>query len=294
MAKYALVTDSSCDLSQEYRESKGIEYVKMLINWRDDKGEHENICDIDWKVLSIKEFYGLIRSGIVIKTAMVTMDDYLNTFESHLKKGEDVIYLACSSGLSNSLNIARSVIQNELKEKYPDRKVVVVDTLRAGMAQGMIVMLAQELKEKGKSLEEVVEIVEKEKLHYKEVGIPETLSYLRRAGRVKAAAATFGNIIGLKPILMFNDEGLNEAKEKAIGKKKAFVKMAEILKEDIVDPKNQDIYMMHADCNKEDIKAFSDAINAQVKVKSIIVRPIGPVIGASSGPGTIIVNYKGK
>ena len=295
MKKYVIITDSSCDLTKEYREDKKIDYAKMMINWTDEKGEnHDDIADIDWQVLSSKEFYDIIRSGIRIYTAQVTMQNYLDAFEPHLKAGEDILYLACSSGLSASLKTAQSLVDNELKEKYPDRKVIIVDTLRAGMAQGLIVMRAQELKEEGKSLEEVAEIIEKEKYSYKEVGIPNTLSYLKRAGRVSAPAAFFGNMVGLKPILVFDEKGSNTAIEKAIGRKKAFARMAEIIRDDILDPTNQTIYLMNADCKQEDIDAFKACINEKINVKAIISLPLGPIIGASSGPGTIIVNYRGK
>ena len=295
MKKFVIIADSSCDLTKEYREEHKIDYAKMMINWTDEKGEnHDDIADIDWQVLSAKDFYDIIRSGIRIYTAQVTMQNYLDTFEPHLKAGEDILYLACSSGLSASLKTAQALVDNELKEKYPDRKIVVLDTLRAGMAQGLIVMRAQELKDEGKSLEEIVEIIEKEKRSYKEIGIPDTLSYLKRAGRVSAPAAFFGNMVGLKPILVFDEKGSNVAVEKAIGRKKAYARMAEIIRDDIVDPENQVIYLMNADCKQEDIDAFKAYINERINVKAIISLPLGPIIGASSGPGTIIVNYRGK
>ena len=295
MKKFVIIADSSCDLTKEYREEHKIDYAKMMINWTDEKGEnHDDIADIDWQVLSAKDFYDIIRSGIRIYTAQVTMQNYLDAFEPHLKAGEDILYLACSSGLSASLKTAQALVDNELKEKYPDRKVVVLDTLRAGMAQGLIVMRAQELKDEGKSLEEIVDIIEKEKRSYKEIGIPDTLSYLKRAGRVSAPAAFFGNMVGLKPILVFDEKGSNVAVEKAIGRKKAYARMAEIIRDDIVDPENQVIYLMNADCKQEDIDAFKAYINERINVKAIISLPLGPIIGASSGPGTIIVNYRGK
>ena len=295
MSKFAIITDSSCDLNKEFRQENKIDYAKMMLNWKDEKGEiHENIADIDWEVLSAKEFYDLIRNGTRISTAQVTMQNYLDVIEPHFKKGEDVLYLACSSGLSASLNTARMLYENELKEQYPERRLVVLDTLRAGMAQGLIVKRAAALKNEGKTMDEVVDILEKEKRSYKEVGIPETLSYLKRAGRVSAGAAFFGNIISLKPILVFDEKGSNVAKEKAIGKKKAFKRMAEMIRDDIVDPENQEIFLMNADCKEENVEAFKAAINEQVKVKNIIAEPLGPIIGASSGPGTIIVNYRGK
>ena len=295
MNKYAIITDSASDLCKEYREANQVDYAKTMMSWKKEDGQDvETGASLDWDFISYKDFYNLLRSGTRVYTAQVTVQNYLDVFEPHLKKGEDILYVACSSGLSASLNIARMLVEGELKEKYPERKIVVFDSLRAGMAQGMLVMLAVDLKNQGKSLEENVEILEKEKRTYKEVGIPETLSYLKRAGRVTAGAAFFGNIISLKPILVFDDKGSNVAIEKAIGKKKAFNRMAEMIRDDIVDPENQEIFLLSGDCNEEDVEYFKNAVLNQVKVKAITVVPLGPVVGASSGPGTIIINYKGR
>lgn len=295
MANFAIFTDTSCDLNKKFRDENHIDYVKMMFSWTDKEGKlHEIAADLDWEVISAREFYDIIRSGIRIFTSQVTMQQYIDMIEPHFKKGEDVLYLACSSGLSASVKTAEMVYETELKDKYPNCRLVVVDTLRAGMAQGLIVMRAVELQKQGKSIDEIKEVIEQEKLQYKEIGIPETLSYLKRAGRVSAGAAFFGNMIKLKPILMFDDKGMNVAKEKAVGRKKAYARMAEIIKDDIVDPENQEIYLMNADCDKEDVEAFKSIILARVNVKNVIVESLGPVIGASSGPGTIIVNYKGK
>ena len=295
MNKYAIITDSASDLSKEFREANGVDYAKTMMSWKKEDGQEiETGASLDWDFISYKDFYNLLRGGTRIYTAQVTIQNYLDVFEAHLQKGEDVLYVACSSGLSASLNIARMLADGELKEKYPDRKVIVFDSLRAGMALGCQVMRAVDLKNEGKSLEETVEILEKEKTSYKEVGIPETLSYLKRAGRVTAGAAFFGNIISLKPILVFDDKGSNIAVEKAIGKKKAFNRMAEMIRDDIVDPENQEIFLLSGDCIDEDVNYFKQAVLNQVKVKAITVVPLGPVVGASSGPGTIIINYRGK
>ena len=219
MSKFAIVTDSACDLSKEYRTTNKIDYAQTMMSWKENDKEIEMGASLDWEKVGVKEFYDILRRGIRIFTAQVTIQNYLDAFVPHLEKGEDVLYIACSSGLSASINTARMLVEDELKDRFPDRRVVIVDSLRAGMAQGMIVMQAVELQKADKSLDEVVEIIEKEKTLYKEVGIPESLSYLRRAGRVSASAAYFGNIISLKPILVFDDKGSNIAKEKAIGKR---------------------------------------------------------------------------
>ncbi len=295
MKDYVILVDSCCDLGKEFRTKHNIEYVKMLLNWTDEKGvEHENIADLDWETLSMKEFYDIIRRGIRFYTSMPSQQDYMGFFEKYLKEKKDVLYIACSSGLSNSINIAKKLVETEIKDKYPNNKVVIIDSLRAGMSLGMIIMEAQKLKDEGKSIEEVAKWVEENKLKYLEVGIPETLTYLKRAGRVSGPKAFMGNMIGLKPILEFDDKGSNIAVNKAIGRRKAYVKMAEMIKDHIDDPENQEIYLMHADCKDDDVKAFKDEILKAVKVKNIIVEPLGPIIGASSGPGTIIVNYRGK
>ena len=294
MSKYAIISDSACDLSKAYRDENKIDYAKTMYSYNENGQVRELEASLDWDGLSCKDFYNLLRKGTRIFTSQVTAQNYLDVFLPHLQKGEDILYVACSSGLSASLNTAILLAENELKEQFPDRKIIIVDSLRAGMSQGSLVMLAVDLMKQGKTIEENAEILEKEKRAYKEVGIPETLSYLKRAGRVSASAAFMGNLISLKPILVFDEKGSNIAKEKAIGKKKAFNRMAEMIKDDIVDPENQDIYLMNADCNPDDVEYFKNAILKQVKVKSIIVDTLGPVIGASSGPGTIIVNYKGK
>ena len=163
MNKYAIVTDSASDLCKEYREANGVDYAQTMMSWKKEDGQNiETGASLDWDFISFKDFYNLLRGGTRVYTAQVTIQNYLDVFESHLKKGEDVLYVACSSGLSASLNIARMLVEGELKEKYPDRKVVVFDSLRAGMAQGMLVMLAVDLKNQGKTLEENVEILEKE------------------------------------------------------------------------------------------------------------------------------------
>ena len=295
MKEYAIITDSACDLPLSYRKENGIDYAKMMMSYTTKDGvEHDGYLSLDWDELSPKEFYDILRSGIRIFTSQVSVENYLDVFLPHLEKGEDILYVACSSALSASLNAAIVLAEHELKERFPKQKIIVFDSLRAGMSEGQIVMLAVDNKNKGLTIEQNLEVLEKVKRAYKEIGIPESLSYLRRAGRVNAPAAIFGNVIGLKPILVFDEKGGNVAKEKAIGKRKAFQKMAEMIKEDIVNPEEQVVYLMNADCAKEDLEEFKEAILSKIKVKEFKIELLGPVIGASSGPGTMIFNYKGK
>jgi len=124
MGKYVIITDSSSDLSKEFRLENNVDYAKMTINWTEKDGTtREEFASIDWDVLSIKEFYDILRNGIRIFTSQITEENYLNTFVPHLEKGEDIIYLACSSGLSASLKTAELLAEGQLKERFPDRKL---------------------------------------------------------------------------------------------------------------------------------------------------------------------------
>ena len=132
MSKYAIITDSASDLNKEFREANKVNYAKTMMSWKKEDGQEiETGASLDWDFISYKDFYNLLRGGTRVYTAQVTIQNYLDVFEPHLKNGEDILYVACSSGLSASLNIARMLADGELKEKYPDRKVIVFDSLRS-------------------------------------------------------------------------------------------------------------------------------------------------------------------
>ena len=295
MKKFGIVTDSACDLPSEYRREKGIDYATMMLNWTDKEGkDHETYADLDWEVIKSDEFYNILRSGIRIRTALVPFESYYNVFEKHLKEGRDVLYVACSSGLSASQNIAKGIATEELAKKYPNNRVVVVDTLRAGLAQGMLVMKAQELMEEGKTIDEVKAIIEEIRTEYWEVGFPDTLEYLKRAGRVTGPSAFFGNLFGIKPILVFNKDGMNVAKEKARGRKAALERLGELVKEYSENPENETLYLAHGDIPDSEIEILKAAVEKHVHFKEIVPMILGPIIGASSGPGTVICFFHGK
>ena len=289
MAKYQIFTDSSCDLSTDIREANNIAYFYfgLVVDGK------EYPADLDWKAYSPEEFYGWLSAGKKVKTTQVSMEEVVNKVRPLFEQGIDVIYLGCSSALTGSMNLFE-LAKTELMEEFPDRKMIGVDTLAAACTLGMMVVDAAKKQQEGLSIEELQQWVLDNRFFYNQFATVDTLTYLKAAGRIKGTAAFFGNIISLKPILVFDEKGSNVAVEKAIGKKKAFNRMAEMIRDDIVDPENQEIYLMNADCNPEDVEYFKNAILKEVNVKNIAVETLGPVIGASSGPGTIIVNYKGK
>jgi DegV family protein with EDD domain len=214
------------------------------------------------------------------------------SFKSSLENGKDVLYLGCSSALSGSINIAHTVAK-ELMEEYPGRKVICVDTLRATFAEGILAIKSAMLREEGYSIEENADWINEHKLESNLVCTVETLSYLKNAGRVKATTAFFGNILGVKPMLIEDALGNNFAVKKIKGRRASLLELINMMKETIVDPENQVIYLEHAD-SEIDCDFVKEHIIDAFNPKEVYVSYVGPIIGSTTGPGTIIVSYFGK
>lgn len=294
MSKFVIFTDSTSDLTTEQRRSHGIEYVRMLVNWTDkDKKFHETYADLDWTEMSPSEYYNLMRDGSVIMTSQVTEQEFDLKFIPHLEKGEDILYLACSSGLSASGALAERLFKEKYSKKFPERTVRVVDTLTSVMAEGTMVLDAAEMKEAGKSLEEIAQTIEKTRLSYNQSATVEDLTTLAKHGRVKAATAFFGNIFGVKPILISDAKGMNFAIEKAKGRRNALLRVASLAKERVIAPEKQVCYVCEADARPEDLELLVGQLK-QIGFKDVVVQKLGPIISASCGPATIGVYYKGQ
>lgn len=294
MSKFVIFTDSTSDLTTEQRKSHGIEYVRMLVNWTDkDKKFHETYADLDWTEMSPSEYYNLMRDGAVIMTSQVTEQEFDLKFIPHLEKGEDILYFACSSGLSASGALAERLFNEKYSKKFPERTIRVVDTLTSVMAEGTMVLDAAEMKEAGKSLEEIAQTIEKTRLSYNQSATVEDLSTLAKHGRVKAATAFFGNIFGVKPILISDAKGMNFAIEKAKGRRNALLRVASLAKERVINPEKQICYVCEADARPEDLELLVGQLK-QIGFKDVVVQKLGPIISASCGPATIGVYYKGQ
>ena len=294
MNKFVIFTDSTSDLTTKQRKDHNIEYVRMLVNWTDkEKKFHETYADLDWKEMTPTEYYNLMRDGAVIMTSQVTEQEFDLQFIPHLEKGEDILYLACSSGLSASGALAERLFREKYSKKYPNCKIRVVDTLISVMGEGLIALDAAEMRDAGKTMDEIAETIEKTRLSYNQTATVEDLTTLAKHGRVKAAKAFFGNIFGVKPILISDAKGNNFAVEKAKGRRNALIRVAEIAKERVVDPAKQNCYVCEADAKPEDLELLVSQLKT-IGFKEIVVQKLGPIISASCGPATIGVYYKGK
>lgn len=294
MNKIALFADSTCDLTTEVRKARDIDYVRMLVNWTDkDKKNHEIYASLDWEEISPKEYIDLMRVGYVIFTSQVTEQEFDEKFIPHLEKGEDILYISCSSALSQSGNLAVRLAKEKYSKKYPNSRIVVIDSLTSCMAQGLMVLKAADLRDEGKTIDEIAAEIEKTKLCYNQSATVEDLTTLAKHGRVKAAKAFFGNIFGVKPILISDAKGNNFAAEKAKGRRNALIRCSEIVKERVINPEKQVCYVTHADAKQEDIDLVVGKMK-EIGFKDVVVQYFGPIITASCGPATFGIYYFGK
>lgn len=288
MRDFIILTDSTSDLCSKFREEYNIDYVAMNITY----DEKELKASLDWDEYSPKELYDLLRNGKKIKTTQVPMTVFEEVFKKYLEQGKDILYISCSSALSGSVNLAR-IMRDQVLVNYPDAKINIVDSLISCLGQGYLVLKASELRKEGKTIDEVTQYLEDNKLKVHQVATVENLDYLKRAGRVKATSAFFGNLFGVKPIIISDAKGQNYAFRKIKGRRASLLHLVEYLKENIVDPENQTIYIAHAD-SIEDATFVKEHIERDVKCKDIYIDYIGPIVGVSVGPGTIIVFYQGE
>ncbi|MBO7149903.1 MAG: DegV family protein [Clostridia bacterium] len=290
MKKFIIITDSCSDLEKELREKYDIEYVPM--SFRCEGKEY--VADLDWKELSATDFYDMMRKGKIFKTAQVNASQYREAFEKYIEGGYDILSISCSSGLSNSVNESRKVAK-ELQEKYPDTKIYCIDSLNSCYGLGLLCITASELRKEGLSIDEVKDFIENNKLKMNQECTVEKLTYLKNAGRVSAASAFFGGLLSVKPIIISDAKGSNNAVEKVKGRKTSINRIAERFAMEYEKNPYQKIYFAHADCLL-DVEELKKAVLSKIDASDIEIHTgyVGPVVGASAGPGTIAVYFFGK
>ncbi len=289
MKKFVILTDSCADLDKGLREKYDIDYVPMHFTL-DGK---EYLADLDWGKISVGEFYQSMREGKTVKTSQVTVKQFEEKFESLVAAGKEVLYISCSSALSASIKES-IVAKNTVLEKYPDAKIECVDSLNSCLGQGIICVTAAELRDKGLSLKETAEWLEKNRLKVNQECTVEKLTYLKNAGRVSAASAFFGGIFSVKPIIISDVKGNNNAVEKVKGRKNSILRLAERVKEEFAKCPHQKVYFAHAD-SLDDVNLLKEEVAKRIDLTGIetYVGYIGPIVGGSAGPGTIAVYFYG-
>ncbi len=280
MNQVKIITDSCSDLTPELFEKYGIDYAKMntVIEGK------EIPASLYWEYFSPKEFYDILRSGKKVTTTQVPVEEFERVFVEWLDKKYDLVYIGCSSKLSGSVNTA-SVVAKELAPKYPDAKIVVIDSKIASMGEGMLAIEAAKLAAAGKNADEIEREITALRLRARQGASVDSLTFLARAGRIKATKAFFGNLLGVKPLVVSDYNGDNVACGKTKGRKNSFRMVLDYAKEHIRDAQNQTVYFGHADCPQEEIDEFRAAVETELKPKDFYVYSLGPIIGTSTGPG---------
>ena len=288
MKKVQVFTDSTSDIEKEYRDEVGLDYVKMVFTI---DGKNYD-ADLEWPEISPKDYYDLMRKGNRAVTGQVKSSEVEEKFKKAFEDGYDVLYIACSSKLSGSINSVK-MYADEIVQKYPERKVVCYDSLRSNYAEGLMAFDVAKMANDGKSIEELVEYLDNNRLKYQTIATVESLEWLRKSGRVTATSAFFGNLFGVKPIIIGDKNGNNYAFKKVKGRKTSLDELVEIISNRFTNPKEYGICIEHAD-NEKDAQYVADKVKERLNPKYVHVSSLGPIIGATVGPGTITCNFYGE
>lgn len=284
---YWIVTDSTIDMPKRYVDSQehfrvlNMSYTMDGVSYVPD-GTDENS----------REIYRQLRAGKNIVTAQVNSESWREAFEEILAGGNDLLVIAFSSGLSGTCQAAFTAAE-EAREKYPDRKLEVIDSLCASAGEGLLVDYALRNRDRGMSLEENAAWVRENVQNIIHWFTVDDLMFLMRGGRVGAVSAYIGSLVKIKPVLHVNEEGKLIPREKVQGRRKSIRALADKVKQNIVHPEGQLVLISHGDCEAE-AQSLADMIKAELPVAEVRLSYIGPIVGAHSGPGTLAVFFMGK
>jgi len=287
MQPYIFMTDSDSDLPLAIKEQYDIPVVYMPYaldgkEYFDDLGQ----------TLDAKSFFDKMRAGAQPSTSALNEAVYTEYFEPYFAAGQDILFVAFSSQLSGTINSIYAA-REALLEQYPERKMIVVDTLTISAPMTILIIKAHEMYRGGASMEEVAQWLEDNKLRAQAWFTVDDLKYLHRGGRISAAAATMGTLLDLKPILVETLEGTIAAANKVRGRRKAMAYIVDKAVENIEDPNEAPGYVVHADAEADALRLM-EMLKAKFPTMDIRLSNVGPVIGAHAGPGTIAFSFLGK
>ena len=282
MRKVKIITDSCSDLTAELMEKYNIDYGRM-----------STVCDgaetpalLTWNETDVHKLYDTMRSGKRVTTTQVSVEEFNRVFKKYLSEGYDIVYIGCSSKQSGSVNTSK-VVATKLLLDYPDAQVSCIDSLNGSIGEGMLAIEAAKMAEDGKSIDEITSHITNIRKNVWQFATVHSLDTLRKAGRVTGSSAFFGNLMGVKPIITADAVGDQVAYKKVKGRQNSFEEIVNLLKEHIRDEKNQTVYIVHADCNKDEVDNLVKLVKDKIDCKDIHIGYIGPIIGASIGPDAI-------
>jgi len=287
MKDYIIITESTSDIPQVIADELGIQVMPMTFELSGKSYTHYP----DGREMDFHVFYDRLRNGEKSVTSLINTEAFIEFFEPFIMDGKDILYIGFSSALSGTYN-SSLLAKEELLERYPDTEVVCIDSKAASAGEGLLVYAAAKKKEEGLSLEELSKWLMENVLHLCHWFTVDDLNHLKRGGRVSALSAGIGTALNIKPVLHVDNEGHLIPMEKVRGRKKSLNALFEHMKSTSINPKDQVVFIGHGD-SYEDAKYLADQIREELQVKEIVITPIGPVIGAHSGPGTIALYFFG-
>ena len=285
MADFVIVTDATSDLTPALVEGLGV--IVLPMPFTVDGKDYFNYPDS--REMDPHVFYDLLRAEKQSTTAQLTTAVFIDAFSPFLEEGKDVLYMAFSSALSGTYDSSRMAAE-ELRGKYPDRKILPVDTKAASMGQALMVYYAAQQKKAGKTIDETAAYVEENRLKIAHWFTVDDLNHLKRGGRVSSAAALFGSLLGIKPVLHVDDEGRLIPMSKVRGRENALKALVDRMEETALNPKTDMVFISHGD-DPAAAARVEQMVKDRLGVPTVITGPIGPVIGSHSGPGTVALFF---
>ncbi|MBU3188219.1 DegV family protein [Clostridium bowmanii] len=285
--KPLIVTDSDCDLSAKYIKQNNISTIPFYFNLKGIDYE-DNLT----KSIGYKEFFDELSKGEMPTTSQITPYKFEEYFRKYISEGYSIIYIAFSSGLSETYNNAVRARETIIEENS-SADITVIDSRRATAGQGLLVYYACEMLAQGKSKENIINWIEDNKLKVNLWFTVDSLEHLKRGGRISATSATVGTLLEIKPILDFDNTGKLVTVKKVRGRKKSIRVLLEEFKDKVINPEEQTIFINHGDC-LEDAEHLKSLVMSQVKVKNVIINYVGPIIGTHTGKGILCIAFIGK
>ena len=284
MSEYVILTESSCDLTPELVSQAGVEVLPLSFTIDGKNYPHYP----DARAYPIADFYQRMQEGAVAITAAANVVELTEGMEVHLRQGRDVLFLCFSSGLSSTRD-ACAIAAEDLRERYPDRKIYTVDTLAASGGQGLLILLAGRKHKAGATIEQVRDFVEETKLHMAHWFTVNDLVYLKRGGRVSPAVAAVGTMLNIKPVLHVDNEGHLIPVEKVRGRKAALQALLRHMEQTAL-PQQETVLISHARCLDE-AEALAQQVQQAFHPKEVLITELGPIIGAHTGPGLMALFF---
>lgn len=278
MRDYIITVNSTVDTGKEWLEERNVPVIPL--KYTIDGQEYTDMYG-----LSDKEFFQKLREGKMSVTSQINPEEAKEMLEPYVKEGKDVLHLAFSSALSGTCN-SMKIAAEELQEEYPEAKVIVVDTLCACMGEAMLLYYALKQKEAGKTIEEVAQWAEENKLHVCHNVTVDDLFHLHRGGRVSKTAAVLGTMVKVKPIIHMDDNGALQVIGKERGRKKSLHKIVDMAVERSKGWDNEIIMITHGDC-LEDAEYVAKLVREKMGIENVFIHNIGTVIGSHTGPGVV-------